>query len=135
MNEEDGRRKRNTMEPCPLCLGALYMSSVRQLHYACRDPYAGSVDLLSTTPYLRRKPIQVHGLESPEMETFLMALQCEFEFNFGLSETTRRLLGVWREVLPEGVSAGRGPARSGDAATHAGGGGWVGGSLQFVGAI
>jgi tRNA(Arg) A34 adenosine deaminase TadA len=48
-----------TMEPCPLCLGAFYMSGVRQLRYASRDPYAGSTDLLGATPYLRRKPVRV----------------------------------------------------------------------------
>lgn len=48
-----------TMEPCPLCMGAIYMSGVRQVAYAARDPYAGSINLLGTTPYLSRKPIQV----------------------------------------------------------------------------
>ena len=24
------------VEPCPLCMGAIYMSGVRAIHYACR---------------------------------------------------------------------------------------------------
>lgn len=35
-----------TTEPCPMCLGTFYMSGFRTLHFASRDPYAGSVDLL-----------------------------------------------------------------------------------------
>jgi tRNA(adenine34) deaminase len=97
----------STMEPCPLCLGALYTSGVRQLHYASRDPYAGSADLLGATPYLRRKPIQVSGPERPDLETILIAMHTEFELGFGLSETTLRLLEAWSESLPAGVAMGQ----------------------------
>ncbi|MEW6092964.1 MAG: nucleoside deaminase [Chloroflexota bacterium] len=50
-----------TTEPCPMCMGAFYMSGLRTLHYAARDPWAGSVNLLGSTWYLARKPIQVSG--------------------------------------------------------------------------
>lgn len=53
-----------TTEPCPMCMGTLYMSGVRTLHYAARDPWAGSVNMLGTTPYLSRKPIKVYGPDS-----------------------------------------------------------------------
>ena len=46
-----------TMEPCPLCIGAIYMIGIRQFHYATRDPWAGSVNLLGATPYMSRKKI------------------------------------------------------------------------------
>ena len=38
-----------SMEPCPMCLGTWFMSSMAVLHYAARDPYAGSTNLLQTT--------------------------------------------------------------------------------------
>ena len=38
-----------TTEPCPLCMGALYMSGVRGLRFTSRDPWAGSANLLGTT--------------------------------------------------------------------------------------
>lgn len=38
-----------TTEPCPLCLGAFYMSGLRNLHYASRDPYAGNRRLLAAS--------------------------------------------------------------------------------------
>ena len=98
-----------TMEPCPLCLGALYMSGVRRLHYACRDPYTGSVDLLGATPYLRRKPIQVFW---PELKTILIALHTEYELGFGLSQATRRLLETGERLYQrEWLLARRCPSR------------------------
>jgi tRNA(adenine34) deaminase len=50
-----------TTEPCPMCMGTLYMSGVRNLYYAARDPWAGSVNLLGTTWYLSRKPVKAFG--------------------------------------------------------------------------
>lgn len=50
-----------TMEPCPLCMSALYMSDVKRLCYAAQDAYAGSTNLLGATPYLARKRRDVTG--------------------------------------------------------------------------
>ncbi len=35
-----------TLEPCPLCAGAISASRVKKLVYACRDPKAGAVHSL-----------------------------------------------------------------------------------------
>jgi tRNA(adenine34) deaminase len=35
-----------TLEPCPMCAGALVNARVRRLVYGCRDPKAGAVDTL-----------------------------------------------------------------------------------------
>jgi tRNA(adenine34) deaminase len=51
----------STLEPCPLCFGAFYMSGIRNLEYAAKDKYGGSTNLKDTTPYLSRKPIKIHG--------------------------------------------------------------------------
>jgi tRNA(adenine34) deaminase len=50
-----------TTEPCPMCMGTFYMSGLRTLHFASRDPFAGSTNLLGTTWYLSHKPIKVSG--------------------------------------------------------------------------
>lgn len=68
-----------TMEPCPLCMGAFYMSSVRTLHFAARDPYAGSTNLLGTTPYLSHKPIKVMPPFDPALEVVLIAMLMEMD--------------------------------------------------------
>jgi tRNA(adenine34) deaminase len=37
-----------TLEPCPMCAGALVNARVRRLVYGCADPKAGAVDTLYT---------------------------------------------------------------------------------------
>jgi tRNA(Arg) A34 adenosine deaminase TadA len=94
-----------TTEPCPLCLGAFYMSGIRTLHYACRDPWAGSTNLLGTTPYLSRKAIHVTGPEDPRLEAVIVALFVEWELHL-----YRERLSVVREslelIVPQGVTLG-----------------------------
>lgn len=51
----------STMEPCPLCFGAFYMSGIRNLEFAAKDKWAGSTNLKDATPYLSFKPVQVKG--------------------------------------------------------------------------
>jgi len=94
-----------TVEPCPLCLGAFYMSGLRQLHYAARDSFAGSVNLLGATPYLSRKPIRVSG-PHPALEPICLALVVESHLQETSGERTQFLLSHWREAVPQGVALG-----------------------------
>jgi len=102
-----------TTEPCPLCMGAFYMSGIRTLHYACRDPWAGSTNLLNTTPYLSRKAIQVTEPEDPQLAAVIVALFVEWELHL-----YRERLSVVREslqnIVPQGVSLGIDLYRSGE---------------------
>jgi tRNA(adenine34) deaminase len=50
-----------TLEPCPVCFGAFYMSGIRQLKFAAKDGFGGSTNLMGSTPYLSRKPIKLDG--------------------------------------------------------------------------
>jgi tRNA(Arg) A34 adenosine deaminase TadA len=70
-----------TTEPCPMCMGTFYMSGVRTLHYASRDPWAGSVNLLGATWYLSRKPIKVLGPADPVFESVIVALFVDQDCN------------------------------------------------------
>jgi tRNA(adenine34) deaminase len=63
-----------TLQPCPLCFGAFYMSGLRELRYAARDAYAGSDDLLGKTPYLSVKPIRVVPPQDVELEKMVTGL-------------------------------------------------------------
>jgi tRNA(Arg) A34 adenosine deaminase TadA len=67
-----------TVEPCPLCMGAVYMSGVRQLYFASEDPYGGATDLLGTTPYMSRKPVKVFGPFRGGLAEFACALHFEY---------------------------------------------------------
>lgn len=94
-----------TMEPCPLCLGAFYMSGLRQLHYAARDSYAGSVNLLGATPYLSRKPITVTGPHAA-LEPLSVALLIERTLRAHPGPDTQKVLDLWRQTTPRGVALG-----------------------------
>jgi len=48
-----------TLEPCPLCFGALILSNVKHLHYAAKDDYAGSSDL--TNEYILNHKLEIDG--------------------------------------------------------------------------
>jgi tRNA(adenine34) deaminase len=94
-----------TMEPCPLCMGAIYMSGIRQVYYACQDAYAGSVDMLGSTPYLSRKPVKAFAPPRPDLENILAAIQAEnilLKYPGQLSP----VLEAWRQVYPAGVALG-----------------------------
>jgi tRNA(adenine34) deaminase len=94
-------------EPCPMCLGTFYMSGLRTLHYASRDPYAGSVNLLGTTPYLSVKPIQIVEPTSPELEVIIMAFYVEKELcDLHGNGQGHVVLEAWRRVVPQGVALG-----------------------------
>ncbi len=95
-----------TTEPCPLCMGAFYMSSVRELRYASREPFGGSVNLLGTTSYLSRRPVKVFGPERADFEIIIMALYVENNL-FRRGEGPDAVLDAWEAVVPRGVELGR----------------------------
>jgi tRNA(adenine34) deaminase len=104
-----------TMEPCPLCMGAVYMSDVKTLHYAARDPWAGSTNLLGTTPYLSRKNFKVIAPFDPILEESLTALCVESEVQKrGESILSSRFYELLREILPNAVEKGIALYRSGE---------------------
>ena len=90
-----------------MCLGTFYMSGLRTLHYASRDPYAGSVNLLGTTPYLSYKPIHIVGPTSPELEILIMALYVEKELSdLNGNSLGNAVLKAWKRTVPQGVELG-----------------------------
>ena len=91
-----------TMEPCPMCLGMWFMSNMRELHFASRDPYAGAVNLLETTWYMTYKHMHAHG-PVDGLETISLAMLLVHEYNLRGWDT-----GVYmqrmREQIPEGIA-------------------------------
>ena len=95
-----------TTEPCPLCLGALYMSGLHRCHYASRDPYAGSANLLGTTPYLSRKPVRMFGSERTDLELAIIAIFVAYS----LEKTGDLVHDVFRAIdtmSPEVIAIGK----------------------------
>ncbi len=102
----------STLEPCPLCVGAVRMSHLGELIYAARDPWAGVTRLFESDPYvgrLGRPGIRVSSLAGSLLETCSIALQTEAHLRGvrrGGMPNEPDFFRVWREVLPVGVAAG-----------------------------
>ncbi len=62
-----------TMEPCPLCVGAIAMSSLKTVHFAARDAWAGSTGILKENIYLAGKNIRLHPPSNPILEVLCSA--------------------------------------------------------------
>jgi tRNA(Arg) A34 adenosine deaminase TadA len=93
-----------TMEPCPLCMGALYMSNVKTLHFAAREPWAGSTNLLGTTPYLSIKPFRVFSPFDLKLEIAITAIAVTFDIECRGEEIIQgHVFNAQREIFPEGV--------------------------------
>jgi len=63
-----------TVEPCPMCLGAIAMSRIRSILIASRDTWAGSANLLEKTSYLKGKEISVTFNNDTSIERFFLLL-------------------------------------------------------------
>jgi len=101
------------LEPCPLCLGAFYMSGVRHLSYAARDSFAGSTNLLGKTPYLSRKKIHLNGPISP-LEPSIVALQVAAHLRRGFDrQGWADFYAEWEATSPEGMALGARPHERG----------------------
>ncbi|MCA1054977.1 NUDIX domain-containing protein [Rossellomorea aquimaris] len=79
-DEVKGYTLYSSLEPCPLCFGAFYMSGIRNLKFAAKDKYGGSTNLKGTTPYLSRKPITVEGPYAP-LEYLPIVLGYYYDFS------------------------------------------------------
>ena len=100
------------VEPCPLCIGAIVMANLVKYHYASRDNWAGSTELLQETAYMRSKKVQAIGPEGGAFETALVAWQLECH----LSRAGKRaepLLRASETDLPRSVAAARQMHRDG----------------------
>jgi tRNA(adenine34) deaminase len=96
-----------TTEPCPMCTGMLYMSGLRTIHYAARDPWAGSLNLLGTTLYMRRKSFKIVGPD-PALEPLLVALYTEQDLRFHSGKLPDGLFWeMYAKTFPEGIRAGQ----------------------------
>jgi tRNA(adenine34) deaminase len=102
-----------TIEPCPMCMGTFYMSGLRTLHYAARDPFAGSVNLLGATWYLSRKPVRAFGPD-PLLEAIVVALFAEQDAHFHNAKFPEGVFWeMYRETIPGGVALGLALAQAG----------------------
>jgi len=97
----------STLEPCPLCTGALYMSSIKNLAYAAKDKFGGSLDMLGKTHYLRRKHINIDG-PVPILDELSIFLNVYFDVTrHNLKPSIVKLHDELAEDYPKAVSLAR----------------------------
>lgn len=94
-----------TMEPCPLCFGALVMSNVRNLRFAARDAWAGSTNLVKANSYIASKPIRIFGPDE-RLEILSTALNTEY-FLRNSAMHCGAVVDAWERDCPAGVRLGR----------------------------
>jgi tRNA(adenine34) deaminase len=98
-----------TLEPCPMCTGAIRMMQLRAVRYAARDPAAGSTSLLQASEFMREVSCAVVAPSMPALEFVVVALISEYR------ERTnhKRWSDHWKSYRPAAVSAGQSLARAG----------------------
>ena len=74
------------MEPCPMCMGTIVMSNIRDLRIAARDGYCGSTHFSKYDPFVGSKNINI-SFELGVLETIQLTLQAYFEINRQNGET------------------------------------------------
>ena len=102
-----------TVEPCPLCVGAVTMSNIKTIRFAARDSYGGGSNLLDTTPYMRNKNIKSIGPHSELFENIVISLQVDFFLRANRS-SLGKVMSAWERELPLGVAVGKDLYRSGE---------------------
>ena len=96
----------STVEPCPLCIGAICIVGIKNVHYAARDTWAGSTNLLEATPYLRSKSIKAVGPQDNEFETVILVMQVDCQLRRA-HPRLESVLGAWEKEYPEAIRKGR----------------------------
>lgn len=112
----EGLTVTSTLEPCPLCLGAIHMATVGRLVYLGGDPYGGSVGRMQTTPHTSRSRLSICGPRPDALGLLASALHIAFYLErnpVGHVVTTHRQLAPSVVVAAEALrTAGWGSGRA-----------------------
>ena len=92
-----------------MCTGAIRMMQLGSVHFATRDPAAGSTELLTATRFMQRFPCKVVGPTHTLLEFVNVALTLEYRTRNG----HQRWRDEWYSYLPNAVEAGEALARDG----------------------
>ncbi|WP_420629224.1 nucleoside deaminase [Candidatus Leptofilum sp.] len=66
-----------TLEPCPMCMGAIRTGRIGNVHFASYDPFAGCSLLIDTPPYQAFGPLLVHPPQNDNLAELLLVIKVE----------------------------------------------------------
>ncbi len=95
----------STLEPCPMCLGAIAMSGIKQVKYAARDPYAGSTVLLGEAKLSESRKIRVQGPGSAYLENLSVGVAFLCFLRNNVTDQEHYLNPIFDTPAPPGVAA------------------------------
>ena len=98
-----------TLEPCPYCTGAIRMEKLKAVHFAARDPSAGSTHLLNVGEFMQMFPCTVNPPANLTLEAAIVALVMEH----GTREGHHRWRDHWCSCHESGVEVGESLALKG----------------------
>lgn len=78
VRRHEGLTITSTLEPCPLCYGAIGMATVGTLVYLGADPYGGAVGTQLPTPHVARVPLRMEGPSTDAIGLLASALHVAF---------------------------------------------------------
>lgn len=93
-----------TLEPCALCVGALRMVGVREVHYLARDINAGSLALLETTDFMRRGNVRYTPAGRADLEQADVAMNVAALLELGSPDV---VVDRWIVARVPGAELGR----------------------------
>jgi tRNA(adenine34) deaminase len=93
-----------SLEPCPLCVGAITMAGIKTVHFGARDPWAGATDLWKASEYMRWKAVDVTG-PHPRLEPIFHLFSVEGHHRIR-QVRSEALLERYSRDFPEGYKWG-----------------------------
>ena len=91
-----------SLEPCPLCMGAVAQATVGRVSYLGADPFNGAATLRMTTRYTSRVPLELSGPREDAAGRLAAGLHLVF---FLRRNPTGPCATVHRELRPDLVAA------------------------------
>ena len=91
-----------TLEPCPMCTGAIRMSQLRGVHFAAFDPSAGFTAYLQANEFMREFPCSSHPPTNIALELVIVSLVTEYRKRAGHDRWRER----WTHYHPQGAACG-----------------------------
>lgn len=92
-----------SLEPCPLCAGALRMAELGALTFLGADPFNGATWLLTSEQYVGRRPVAISGPRTDRAGRLAAGLVVAFQLR---RRPDGPFIGTYRELRPDLLAAG-----------------------------